>query len=582
MIHRIKWLMIVRLIIVTVIVGLGMAFLRYPETWAYLKPFAVLVALTYFFSALFLLAFRAGVPVTAVLYVQIIFDVFIVSGTVHLTEGIESQFSLLYFLVILSASIFLYLRGSLIIATLTAIVYSLLIVLEYTDYIPTFHPTDLPGKVSVTREFLLLKVYLHLCFFYLLAFVSGFLSERERKKEHELEEKTEELTRIRFDTDEILRNMSGGVISIDHFGRIVTFNKAAESILGYKEKNIRGKSCAEVFRDDIPDFCNFIMTSMKDAVISDRHEIDLKRADESTLPLRISTSILGDPENKRGLIAVFEDLTEERDLREQIRRSERLAAVGELAANIAHEIRNPLASISGSVQMLLNESELDPSNSRLMHLIVKESNRLSQITTDFLTYARLRPGAQEVITLQEVITDVAELLRNHPRRGERMEIRTEVPPQPLYVRVDEHQLKQTLINLGLNGMDAMDKVENATLTFQLQAVYTAKTGASVSPASIPNGFALINVTDTGQGIKKEHLKNLFTPFFTTKRGGTGLGLAIVNRIIDNHNGWIDVRSEIGKGTTFRIHLPLVLSSELQQNSRAIQPEISSQAKRHSP
>ncbi len=560
-----KWLMIVRLLIVTIIIGIGFVFLRYPDYASYLKPFAVIVAIAYSLSGLYLLAFWLAVPFKWVLYAQMFLDILLVSATIHLTEGIESQFSLLYFLVILSAAIFLYMRGSLIVATFTAVTYSILVVMEFTNLLPSIHPASLPGQVSVTREYLLLKVYLHLCFFYLLAFVSGFVAERERVKEKSLEVTQEKLTRIRLDTDEILRHMTGGVISIDAHGFIVTFNKAAENILGYREDEIKGKQCEDVFKNDLPSFIEYLMDSMKSGRSITGYEMELERKGKSELPLRISTSILGEGENMLGLIAVFEDLTEERQLREQIQRADRLAAIGELSASIAHEIRNPLASISGAVQMLRDDLKVEGDNKSLLNLVIKESERLSRITGNFLDFARLKPGRMEVASIQQVIQDVIILVRNHDKMKASVQIISHVPPQALYVKMDDGQMRQMLLNLTLNALDAMDGCNPAQLGLHLSAVYSPAMNVSIARnrGKIPNGYAKITVADTGIGINPENKNKLFTPFFTTKKGGTGLGLAVVNRIIENHGGWIEVDSTPNKGTQFILYVPLALSSEIK-------------------
>ncbi|OQY27998.1 MAG: hypothetical protein B6244_08620 [Candidatus Cloacimonetes bacterium 4572_55] len=556
---RIKWLMIVRLITVTGIVGIGVVFLRYPESWVYLKPFSIIVVLTYILTSLYLIAFKVGISVVPILYVQIIFDILLVSATIHVTEGIESQFSLLYFVVILNGSIFLSLRGGLIIATVTTVVYSTLVALEFTNLIPPAHPVGLPGQMGVSKEYLLLKVYLHLCFFYILAFVSGFLAEREKQKDRKLENAQEELSRIRLDTDEILRNMSGGVISIDRFGRIVTFNKAGEGILGYKEKNIQGKSCQDIFQDDIPNFSQFLLTSMSDGREVTHYEMDLERTKNIILPLRISTSILiGEKNFRRGLIAVFEDLTDERNLQDRIRRSEKLAAIGELSASIAHEIRNPLASISGSVQFLMTELELADENERLMKVIVKESERLGRITGDFLTFARIKPGSMRVLSLQQVVQDIIGLVKNHPKMRLNIQIESHFPKNPIYVKMDDGQITQTVLNIALNALDAMQEVPQGKLKFELVAEKPDKqtpTFFAKEPTDL--GSAKLSISDNGCGISEKNKRFLFKPFFTTKKSGTGLGLAIVNRIIDNHDGWINVDTEEGVGTTFSIILPLI-------------------------
>lgn len=562
-IQRIKWLMIVRLLIVTVIISIGIAILKQPDPRFYIIPLVAIIGSAYVLSAFYLVLFRIGTPINVVMYLQIFFDAALITGIIYFSGGINSQFSLLYFLVILAASIFLQLRGSVIIATIVGLLYGGIVTLEQTQIILPFHPTDLPGQVSSPREFILLKVYLHLCFFYLLAFVSGFLAERELTKARKLEVATEELTRIRFDTGEILRQMSGGVISIDRFGRIMTFNKAAETFFKIREDEIRGKFCAEVFSEIAPQFCEYLLNNMRQGRTDTKDKIEISVKNQQNLPLRISTSILGDSENKRGLIAVFEDLTEEQKMQERINRSEKLAAIGSLAASIAHEIRNPLASISGSVQFLNTQLDLDQENQRLMKLIVKETDRLNTIISDFLMYARLRPATISTVCVNLLVDEVKFLIEKHEKMTPNITLNVTYPTQHLYVSGDENQLRQMLLNLALNSLDAFPEDTTGVISIDLSAAYSDRVNRNMITRDdhSPGSFVRVTISDNGVGIEPKNLPHLFEPFFTTKRRGTGLGLAIVNRIVDNHHGWIDVKSEVGQGTHFYILLPLVLSGD---------------------
>jgi two-component system sensor histidine kinase PilS (NtrC family) len=242
---------------------------------------------------------------------------------------------------------------------------------------------------------------------------------------------------------------------------------------------------------------------------------------------------------KRGVIAVFTDLTEVVEMRERVRKADRLAAVGELAAGIAHELRNPLASISGSIEVLAGELELGGEDRRLMDLITRESDRLDRIISDFLEYARLRPPSRASVAIDTVLEEVLVLLRNNAPKSEGVDIRLARRGNLPEVRADDEQMRQVFMNLGVNSCEAM------------------RGGGTLEIVAEPVGGDWVRVAfrDTGPGIDPELVGRLFEPFFTTKEGGTGLGLALANRIVEAHGGRIEYRARARGGAEFMIMLP---------------------------
>jgi two-component system sensor histidine kinase PilS (NtrC family) len=248
---------------------------------------------------------------------------------------------------------------------------------------------------------------------------------------------------------------------------------------------------------------------------------------------------------KRGVIAVFKDLTEVREMEERMRKADRLAAIGELSAGIAHEIRNPLASISGSIEMLYNELELAGDDKRLMQLVMRESDRLNRIINDFLEFARLRPPTRRAVSVSKCLVEVVTLLRNNPavKNGVETEIRS--ASDDVVVEFDEEQMKQVMLNLAINACEAM----HGSGKLVIETKRTA------------DGRAKVVFQDEGCGIGDEARAHLFEPFFTTKEGGTGLGLAIANKIVEAHGGRIEARNRSGGGAEFSVVLPARASDE---------------------
>jgi len=282
-----------------------------------------------------------------------------------------------------------------------------------------------------------------------------------------------------------------------------------------------------------------------------RHEIDVLRADGTLVQLGISISLLRDEQNEiKGVIAIFQDLSEVKQMRERIRQADRMAAIGELSAAIAHEVRAPLASISGSIEMLKGEIlDLTGDNAELMDLIIRESERLDRIISDFLEYARLRKPSFTPSDIGRCLGETAMLLRNAVPSGEGAEIVIEKCTECLRIAADDEQIRQVLLNLGNNACEAMDGKGKLTLSAR-RAV------RRLSEERADEECVEIRFHNDGPAIPDEVLPHLFEPFFTTRQGGTGLGLAIAARIVESHSGHIDVRSTVDGGTEFTVTLPV--------------------------
>lgn len=470
---------------------------------------------------------------------QILSEVVVISTVIQMTGNITSPFTTLFLLTIVSAALAYQLLGTLFIASSVTIAFATVIWFSSGEIFPGSLDISVLQTIYSANDDLFYTAFIYICMFYLVAFVAGYLSQKIRSKERELKAASESLARVKLETDEILKHLQSGLITIDHFGRIIYFNEAAEKITGFREYQIKSKNCLEVFAKRMPELSEKILAGLKSSQDEQRCEVNITNIDGQTVPLGISTSVLiDDIKGVRGVIGIFQNLTEAKKLEEKMRRADRLAAVGELSASIAHEIRNPLASISGSVEILSKELNLEGENHQLMNLIVKEASRLSNILTDFLVYARVKQPSFGKVEINRLIRDIISIANQHPACRPNTRLHLESDDTTIYVSGDEEQLKQILLNLLVNAMDALS-VEGGEVNVSIES-------------NIRKYPDIINICvhDDGCGLSERVKQNIFTPFFSTKKEGTGLGLAIVRRLVENMGGKIWVESSTQQGTTF--------------------------------
>ena len=391
----------------------------------------------------------------------------------------------------------------------------------------------------------IVKLYLDVSIFFLVGSVSGYLAQRMKSRSKQLATAESELIQLKIDTDSILENMSSGVLVVDAKGKILTLNPAAGDILGFTRDELLFKRLDESIAGIMPELAAELEYALSSEENKQRHEIVIKNNQGEKIPLGFSISLLRDDGRKRGVIAVFQDLTEVREMQERVRKADRLAAIGELSAGIAHEIRNPLASISGSIEMLQNELKLDKEHKRLMQLIMRESDRLNCIITDFLEFARMRPPTKRKTDIGKCIEDVLALIGNSASFGCGIDVELDQRAVGGQVRIDEEQIRQVFLNLCINACEAM----GGHGKLRIETRITDDDQLSVA------------FQDEGSGIEAGDLDHLFAPFFTTKDGGTGLGLAIANKIIEAHGGRIIYRNLQQGGAEFRVMLPAIETTE---------------------
>jgi len=462
----------------------------------------------------------------------------VAAGIIYSTGNVNSSFSALFILTIVSAALEYRLVGTLIMASLVSLAYTFIIWLGLSHTTPELSLRTLQ-TVFDSQGTAFYSIFLHLLIFYLVAFISGYLAERLRSQDVRLAVTSLALRQARLETDDILRHLNSGLITVDAEGRIVYFNRTAERTLGYREEDVKGMPCREVFAERMSILAESLMDGIQSRVAHMRRELEIVNGEGKIIPLGLSISILTEENDiARGIIAIFSDLTEAKAMEAKVRSADRLAAVGELSASIAHEIRNPLAAISGSIEVLKADLVVEGEDGRLMDLIIKESQRLNNILGEFLHYARIDRPAYNKVDLCHVISDVLHIVRHHPSYHDGIKYRFDVDQSIVYVVGDEDMIKQLLINLAVNACEAFDG-EAGEIAFQLHL-------------SSDRCSVVLEVVDNGPGIPPDVLGRLYQPFFSTKKQGTGLGLAIVDRVCTALKLTIGVDSVVGRGTVFKI------------------------------
>jgi two-component system sensor histidine kinase PilS (NtrC family) len=518
-------------------------------------PLTYVILITYLLTILYAFVLRQQRDLERCYRWQVWVDLVIETAIVQSTGGLDSGFVFLYILSIIAAGIALPSRSIFGVAAAASVLYSFLVFLDFNAIIRALpSPFTLRAEMIPSGSYVLYATLLRMTAFWVVALLSRYLAESLRQTSQVLQEQRARLIGLRAFHENVVNSMNSGLLITDMSGRVVSSNHAAGRILQLPIGGHQGWL--------VPEVLNFIAL---DEIIMEpeafergfnRAEGLFKRPDGKEIILGVSYSPLRDEQGTvHGLIFNFQDITTIRAMEAEIKRGEQLAAVGRLSAAIAHEIRNPLASVSGSIQLLCAELALDASNQRLMDIITHEIARLNKIITDFLAYARPRPLQYDEVDVHKLIAGTLHLLGKGLPAESAVTFHTEfmavVPP----IAVDPQELRQVIWNLCLNAVEAMRYQGTLTVrTARQSSLHQPCSGNPQSPAAPPE--LIIDVLDTGPGMSLEVIEKIFEPFYSTKEGGTGLGLATVDRIIYNHQGRIEVDSQVGHGTTMRIYLPI--------------------------
>jgi len=351
------------------------------------------------------------------------------------------------------------------------------------------------------------------------------------------------LARMRTYTENVMESMADALISVDDDHNIVTCNRRAAEILGVAEKDLKNKRIAEVLGIETEEF---LRTEGPKGVIRDR-EIEVHHRSGKEIPLSLSAAPLKDETGREmGSVLLLRDLREIRDLQEKVRRSERLASLGRLAAGVAHEIRNPLSSIRGFAQFFMQRFKGQEKDQEYASTMVKEVDRLNRVITELLDFARPKEPHREPHSLEEILDHTLEVLKPELAK-KKVGVEKKYERKLPLARVDRDQLSQAFLNLLINSLESMEDGGKVRVGIRREG----------------QGSLRVSIGDTGKGIPGEDLEKVFEPFFSTKRKGTGLGLSIVHQIVEGHGGDIQVESQKGEGTFFQITLPIGRTNGLE-------------------
>lgn len=498
---------------------------NFPQGLFLLFTISVGLTIVYFFLL------RLSAALAWQIRAQFLLDALLITWLVWRTGDISSPYITLYIVLISVASFFLRPLSTLLMAVVCGSLFIGLAILSVTSVIESSGAVLDMGKAVQIISF-------HVVAMLVVGLLASRLSDRHRSVD-ELEETSKNLANLRVLHERIVESIRSGLVTTDLEGNIYTFNSAATEITGYRFDQVQGTSIYELF-GDIREPIELSLAAAGGGDQLPRFEADLITPDGFAVRIGYGVSLLFSENNEAsGLILTFQDLTEIRSMEESVRRKDRLAAVGRVAAGLAHEIRNPLGAMRGAIQVLESSTPPGSMQSGLMDIILKESDRLNSIITNFLGYAR--PAAVDFAETDvgEAIRETVMLLKHSPDVRENHVLRTEMADMPFVISADAAQLKQIFWNLARNALQAMP--DGGELKVSLE--------------NIPNNRIRIVFEDTGHGMSQEQVEQLFEPFSNSTSGGTGLGLSIVYQIVKDHNGAINVRSLEGKGTTITIELP---------------------------
>lgn len=505
----------------------------------YTDPFATFIAAILFVTSMALTAIsfvRTEVnrrsPGEAFLYGQLVHDLFLITSVVHLTNGAESQFSALYILVMAAGALLLPIGSSLLLAMLGSVLY-------------------VGDSFLVSGGQLSPYLVLQLAVFTLVAVGTGYIAARLQEAGEGRQRLQEELERMQLRAADILANIRSGIITVDGAGRLLYANPAAASLLGLAVDQDVGTPVLARIARAAPGVADALALHAAGGLVTARREGVLLR-DGGTVPVGITTtSVSGDLRQEGGATtAIFQDISDEKRLAAMHLRAQRLEAVAELSASLAHEIKNPLASIHSAVEQMSRRPTATPDERTLSALIVRESERLSRLLSEFLDFARVQVTQRDTLDLCEIVRGAATLAGTHPDRGDQAGLALDLPDAPLLIEGDEDLLHRAVFNLILNAFQASPPQGEVRVRLR-----------TLAPGQQPTGLPLrgpvysIEIRDQGAGIPAEVSDRLFEPFATTKPGGSGLGLAMVHRAIEAHRGVILVDSA-ATGTCFTVLLPL--------------------------
>jgi two-component system sensor histidine kinase PilS (NtrC family) len=518
------WLVKVRIIILTFLLGIELIIAQFTPSATPIKLFVSAVLLWYTLSVFFVLLVSFWQEYRVQSLLQVLTDLGMVTLVVHITGGVDSSLNFLYPLVIIVACILLPRLWAYMIAGLAFVLYGAVLELNLYGVIPSYSTThpDLKSLQAI--------IFINLFAFLAVVYLAGLLTAKLRQVDVQLKDTSGALANLQALHESIIQSMSGGLITTGLDGRITLANRAAQKLLERPEAELLGSPVSKLFLDALPDGLHQTHAEVRITAPSNGYRKTF-RVMVSRLAAAASDTV--------GFVYTFDDLTEIRRLEREVRMQDRLAAVGRLAAAIAHEIRNPLTSIAGSVSMLSGIPDLNEEHRQLLEIVTRESDRLNNIITDFLAYSRGKQYRFDSVNLVQLLEDTLTLLENRLlSEHQNIRIVRRFASTEAMALADGDKIKQVFWNFCENAVRAM-KQDGGILTISLESA---------------GDDWQISFSDTGPGIAPQLAEKIFEPFQSNFEGGTGLGLAIVYQIVQAHEGKVWARSREGQGCTFVLKL----------------------------
>jgi len=516
------WLVRVRIFILTLLLGIELAVAQISPAPLPMGLFVGTILFWFTLSLFYVLLLSLWQEHRLQASLQVVTDLLMVSVVVHETGGWDSSLNFLYPLVIIVASVLLPRVWAHLVAALAFILYGTVLDLNFYAVVPSYCTTH-PGLKALQGI-----IFVNLFAFLAVAYLASLLTAKLRQARVQLKDTSGALENLQALHENIIHSISSGLITTGLDGRVTLVNAAAQRLLERTPGELLGAPVSQLFLDPLP--------TVESPQNHGEVRFDVPARFRRTVRVRVS--VLTVPERDLGFVYVLDDLTEIRRLEREVRMQDRLAAVGRLAAAIAHEIRNPLTSIAGSVSMLSGLPETNEDHRRLLNIVTRESQRLNGIITDFLAYSRTKQYHFEKVDLLHLVEDTLTLM-DHRMTAEKTGIRIvrSFPGSPALALADGDKLKQVFWNLCENAVRAMKG--GGTLTVRVELL-----GEDWQ----------IGFSDTGAGMTPQQTEKIFEPFQSNFEGGTGLGLAIVYQIMQAHEGKVWARSKPGQGTTFVLRL----------------------------
>ena len=537
---RLSTLIAARVILVTLLMGSAIL-IQISRPGAFpVDPFFSLIGLTYALSVFYLATLRFAERHLWLVDLQFAVDALLVSAFIHVTGGITSNFSSLYLLPIIAASMIRFRRVAVQVAGLSAVMYLALVAVQYVDVDLPLARRFSPAVELPTIRVAQYTVAINLGGFIAVALLAGSLADSLRSAGARLEDASHRIRDLRAFNEYVINSLLSGLMTTDDRGRILTCNRAASTIIGLPAPQVVGRDVV-----DIMQMSDSVRARMAGLTAGRSLKIDCQHrtSDGRVIDIGLTASTLTFPGGGTGYVWSFQDVTDVRRLERDARLRQRLAAVGEMAAGIAHEIRNPLASMSGSIQVLRQELPLSEDQAQLMDIVLRESERLNDTIRSFLAYARPQRSVLTKLDVRKSLQDTAILLRNSAEVRSDHVIEVDVPDEPVWCEADENQIRQIVWNLATNGLRAMAKGGELRLSVKTEHGQEG------------DEWVVLAVKDEGCGIAPEDVDGIFQPFRSSFERGTGLGLSTVHRVVTDYNGTINVSSEVGVGTVMSVRLP---------------------------